>query len=190
MTVSRRVLFGKLNSTLFRALESATAFAKLRENPYVELTHWLHQIWQLNDSDLHRILRHYHIDPKVVEKYMAAALAALPAGSTSLNDFSHHIGIAVERAWILSSLEFQADRIRSGWLLTTLVQTPELRSVLLGICAEFKKIPMAALGQSLLEIITGSPEDGEGAHDGSYLAATVPEGKMKVGEKRKVSSPS
>ena len=55
MRISRRALFGKLNLTLFRGIESATAFAKLRGNPYVELTHWIHQLWQLNDSDLHRL---------------------------------------------------------------------------------------------------------------------------------------
>ena len=48
MTISRRALFGKLDLTLFRAVESATAFAKLRGNPYVELVHWVHQILQLH----------------------------------------------------------------------------------------------------------------------------------------------
>lgn len=98
MAISRRALFGKLNLTLFRSLESATAFAKLRGNPYVELTHWLHQVWQLSDSDLHRILRHYQIDPQAIEKDLAVALSALPAGATSLSDFSHHVGTAIERA--------------------------------------------------------------------------------------------
>ena len=55
MAIARRALFGKLDLTLFRAIESATAFAKLRGNPYVELAHWLHQLWQLGDSDLHRV---------------------------------------------------------------------------------------------------------------------------------------
>ena len=149
MAISRRALFGKLNLTLFRALESATAFAKLRGNPYVELTHWLHQLWQLNDSDLHRVLRHYEIDPQAVEKDLAAALSGLPAGATSLSDFSHHVAAAIERAWILSSLEFGDHRIRSGWLLAALVQTPELRRVLIGISTAFRKIPADALDESL-----------------------------------------
>ena len=42
--ISRSVLFGKLDSLLFTSLESATAFCKLRGNPYVELAHWLHQL--------------------------------------------------------------------------------------------------------------------------------------------------
>lgn len=81
MTISRRALFGKLNLTLFRSIESATAFAKLRGNPYVELTHWLHQLWQIADTDVHRICRHYQIDAQAVERDLVAALASLPSGS-------------------------------------------------------------------------------------------------------------
>lgn len=149
MAVSRRALFGKLDLTLFRAIESATAFAKLRGNPYVELTHWLHQLWQLNGSDLHRICRHYQIEPQGFERDLASALTVLPSGASSLSDFSHHIGVAVERAWIVASLEFGDRRIRSAWLLVALLQTPELRSVLLGISAAFRKIPIDSLVESV-----------------------------------------
>lgn len=173
MAISRRALFGKLNLTLFRALESATAFAKLRGNPYVELVHWLHQLWQLNDSDLHRILRHYQIEPQLIEKDLAVALSDLPAGATSLSDFSHHVGAAIERAWIVSSLEFGGHCIRSGWLLAALLQTPDLRRVLVGVSAAFQKIPADAIDESTLAIVGGSPEDNESAHDGSGLTASV-----------------
>ncbi|MDB5828518.1 MAG: type secretion ATPase, ClpV1 family, partial [Variovorax sp.] len=174
MAISRRALFGKLNITLFRAIESATAFAKLRGNPYVELTHWLHQLWQLNDSDLHRICRHYQVDLQIVEKDLASALATLPAGATSLSDFSNHIGLAVERAWIVSSLEFGGTCVRSAWLLAALLQTPELRRVVLTISPALQKIPADQLTESVADIISGSPEDREGAHDGSGLPSATP----------------
>lgn len=48
--VSRSALYGKLAGPLFRSLESATAFCKLRSNPWVELTHWLHQLTQQPDT--------------------------------------------------------------------------------------------------------------------------------------------
>ena len=174
MAISRRALFGKLDITLFRAIESATAFAKLRGNPYVELTHWLHQIWQLSDSDVHRIFRHFHVDAQAIEKDLASALATLPAGATSLSDFSNHIGLAVERAWIVSSLEFGGNCIRSAWLLAALLQTPELRRVVLTISPALQKIPADQLTESVAAIIAGSPEDHEGAHDGSGLPAAMP----------------
>jgi type VI secretion system protein VasG len=174
MAISRRALFGKLNLTLFRGIESATAFAKLRGNPYVELTHWIHQLWQLNDSDLHRVCRHYQVDTQAVETDLASALSELPSGATSLSDFSHHVEVAVERAWVLSSLEFGDRCVRGAWLLAALVQTPELRRVLLGISPAFRKIPAEQLADVLAALIAGSPEDGEGPHDGSALSPAMP----------------
>jgi ATPases with chaperone activity, ATP-binding subunit len=106
MTITRHALFGKLGSTLFKSVESATTLCKLRGNPYVELVHWLHQILQLSDSDLHRILRHCEIDLGSLERDMTRALAALPAGASSISDLSHHIETAIERAWVIATLGF------------------------------------------------------------------------------------
>src|SRR5213080_242653 len=60
--ISRATLFGKLNPLAYRAIESATVFCKLRGNPYVELVHWLHQILQTQDSDLHRVIKAFNLD--------------------------------------------------------------------------------------------------------------------------------
>ena len=60
--ISRTALFGKLNSVAYKSIEGATVFCKLRGNPYVELVHWIHQIVQTPDSDLHRIIRHFELD--------------------------------------------------------------------------------------------------------------------------------
>jgi len=60
--ISRVALFGKLDGLAYGAIDAATVFCKLRGNPYVELLHWMHQILQLQDSDLHRILRHFEVN--------------------------------------------------------------------------------------------------------------------------------
>ncbi len=60
--ISRAVLFGKLDTLLFSSLERATTFCKMRGNPYVELTHWLHQLLQHQDGDLQLIIRHFSLD--------------------------------------------------------------------------------------------------------------------------------
>src|SRR3954462_6188884 len=107
MTDIRRVsLFSKLNPMLYKALETATAFAKLRGNPYVELIHWLHQILQLQDSDLHRIVRHYELDAAGLARDLTAALDRLPRGASSVTDLSSQLEETVERAWVFGSLMF------------------------------------------------------------------------------------
>jgi hypothetical protein len=165
MAITRHALFGKLGSTLFKSVESATALCKLRGNPYVELVHWLHQILQLSDSDLHRILRHCEIDPGSLERDMTRALSVLPAGAGSISNFSHHIETAIERAWIFATLGFNDHRVRGAWLMAALVKTPELRHVLLGISPAFRSISVDGLDAALPAWIDGSPEATESAYD-------------------------
>ena len=86
--ISRSALFGKLNSLAYKAIEGATVFCKLRGNPYVELVHWVQQILQAQDSDLHRIVRHFEIDASRLAKDITEALDRLPRGATSISDLS------------------------------------------------------------------------------------------------------
>ena len=74
--ISRTALFGKLNSVAYKAIEGATVFCKLRGNPYVELVHWIQQILQTPDSDLHRIVRHFELDSSRLAKDATDAPAA------------------------------------------------------------------------------------------------------------------
>jgi len=61
--IRRAALFGKLNQVGYKGIEAATVFCKMRGNPYIELVHWIHQILQLQDSDLHcsAVLQRYPI---------------------------------------------------------------------------------------------------------------------------------
>ncbi|RQR64639.1 type VI secretion system ATPase TssH [Burkholderia sp. Bp9125] len=174
MAISRLALFGKLGGTLFKSVESATAFCKLRGNPYVELVHWLHQLLQQADSDLQRIVRHAGIDRDALDRDVARALAALPAGASSISDLSHHIEAAIERAWVLATLRFGDRRIRGAWLVAALVSTPDLRRVLLSISPLFDRIPLDQIDALLPAWIEGSPEASDAPHDNSDFSAALP----------------
>ncbi|HND53766.1 MAG TPA: type VI secretion system ATPase TssH, partial [Pirellulaceae bacterium] len=125
--ISRAKLFGKLNSLGYKAIESATTFCKLRGNPYVELVHWLHQILQLQDSDLHHILRHFELDPSKLARDFTQALDRLPRGATSISDLSSHVDDSVERGWVYATLMFGDSRVRSGHLVVALLKTRLLK---------------------------------------------------------------
>ncbi|MEM5343142.1 type VI secretion system ATPase TssH [Paraburkholderia azotifigens] len=174
MSISRRALFGKLGITLFRSIESATAFCKLRGNPFVELAHWLHQMLQLPDSDLHRIVRHAGIDRDALERDITRALNTLPAGASSMCDFSYHVELVIEQAWVLTSLEMRERRIRGAWLIAAALNTQELRRVLLFISPAFSRIPHNDLANTLLPWVEGSPEDSDAPHDNSGFSSAVP----------------
>ncbi len=165
--ISRATSFGKLNPILYKAIEGATVFAKLRGNPYVELVHWINQMLQLQDSDLHRILRHYNIDAAVLAKDMQEALDRLPRGATSLSDLSDHIDSAVERGWVCGTLMFKDAQVRGGYLVVGMLKQPSLRNALLAISRQFERIKVEALSDDLAQIVSGSPEDRLASSDGA-----------------------
>ena len=154
--ISRAALFGKLNSVAYKAIEAATVFCKLRGNPYVELAHWFHQLLQLQDSDLHRIIRQFNVEP--------ARLA---------RDLSSHVEEAVERGWVYGSLMFGESQVRTGYLVLGILKTPSLRHALLGLSSEFDKIKAEALSERFDEYVGDSPENALSASDG-FNAGAVP----------------
>ncbi|MFO1320970.1 MAG: type VI secretion system ATPase TssH [Burkholderiales bacterium] len=172
--ISRTALFGKLNSLAYRGIESATVFCKLRGNPYVELVHWLHQILQLQDSDLHRIARHFNLDAGRLAKDMTEALDRLPRGASSISDLSSHVDEAVERGWVFATLLFREGQVRTGHLIVGILKTPGLKNVLPAISREFDKVKPEALADDFAQIVGGSPEDALSAQDGSQLGAAAP----------------
>ena len=130
--ISRANLFGKLDSLAYKAIEGATVFCKLRGNPYVELVHWIQQILQTPDSDLHRIVRHFEIDASRLAKDVVESLDRLPRGATSISDLSSHVENAVERGWVYATLMFGEPRVRTGHLVVGMLKTPSLRNALDG----------------------------------------------------------
>ncbi|MEG9452902.1 MAG: type VI secretion system ATPase TssH, partial [Pantoea piersonii] len=157
--IRRSELFSKLNSPLFTALESATAFCKLRGNPYVELVHWLHQLMQLPNSDLQRLIARFGLNESQLASEIVAALDRLPRGAGTISDLAEHIDNAVERSWVYCSLSFGHSRIRGGHLLLALLKTFALRHVLLAISPQFERIDSTLLLSDFARCVAGSDEE-------------------------------
>ncbi len=167
--ISRSKLFGKLNAIGFKAIESATTFCKLRGNPYVEIVHWFHQILQLQDSDLHQIIKKFDLQPARIAKDFTDALDRLPRGATSISDLSAHVDEAVERGWLFATLMFGENQVRTGHLIVGCLKTPTLRNTLMGISREFEKIKLDLLSESFANIVAASPEESMLSKDGSSV---------------------
>ncbi len=175
--ISRVALFGKLNKVGYRAVEAATTFCKIRGNPYVELVHWVHQILQLQDSDLHRIIKQFNLEPSRVAADIVESLDKLPRGSSSITDLSSHVDEAVERGWVFATLLFGQSQVRTGHLIVGMIKTRHLRNELIGISKEFEKIKEEALTEKFDEVVGGSPEDRLAATDGYQVGGGAAPGE-------------
>jgi len=172
--ISRTALFGKLNSVAYKAIEGATVFCKLRGNPYVEVVHWVHQILQLQGSDIHSIARAFNLDPGKIARDLTESLDRLPRGATAISDLSPHIEDAVERAWVWATLKYGDVQVRTGYVVLAMLKTPALKNVLLSLTREFEKIKPEQLADDFANIVKSSPEEGLRAKDGGLAGQAAP----------------
>ena len=156
--ISRTSSFGKLSPVAYKAIEGATVFCKLRGNPFVELQHWIAQILNAPDSDLHRIVRHYNLDASALAADITQALDRLPRGAASISDISSFVDTAVERGWVYGSLMFGASQVRTGHLVVGLLKTASLRGALMGVSRQFERIHVDDLISNFNTLLAGSPE--------------------------------
>ena len=160
--ISRSASFGKLSPVAYKAIEGATVFCKMRGNPFVELQHWLVQILNAPDSDLHRIVRHFELDTAALAADLTQALDRLPRGASSISDISSFVDTAVERGWVYASLMFGERQIRTGHLLVGLLKTPSQRGALLAISRQWDKVNVDQLAAQFGTLLAGSPEAATG----------------------------
>jgi type VI secretion system protein VasG len=179
-------IFGKLDSLAYRALEAATTFCKLRGNTYVELVHWINQILQLQDSDLHRIARAFNLNPSKLVTDMQVALDKLPRGATSISGFSPHLAQVTKEAWGYATLMFNQMKVRTGHLLVAILAERQFKAMLLDISREFEKVKLDTLTDDFQKITSGSIEEGLAATEG----ATVTGGGAAPGEASGAMAPA
>ncbi len=170
--ISRVALFGKLNAVGYQAIESATVFCKLRGNPYVELEHWLAA--DAAAAGLRPAPRDPPCRARPVGRRERPHRRARPAAARRHVDFRSVEPIvenAVERGWVYATLMYGDHQVRTGHLLVAMLKSHSLRNALVGISRQFDRIDAERLADDLMTIVSGSPEDGQRATDGSCSGA-------------------
>jgi len=154
-----KALVGKLNATTRRALEAAAGLCLSRTNYNVELEHWLIKLLEPNDTDLPRILKHYEVDKSKVTRELTRSLDELKTGNARPPELSLDILDLMREAWVLTSLEYHAGRVRSGYLLAALLGDRHLSARLQKASPELGKISGEKLTKEAPALVTGTAED-------------------------------
>jgi type VI secretion system protein VasG len=176
-------LMAKLNTTCRRALEGAIGMCQSRSNYNVEVEHWLAKLMELDNTDLTRILKHYEIDGKKVMRELTKAIDGLRTGNARGPALSLEILDLMRDSFALGSLDFNTYRIRSGFLLATLLRDKAMASRLASSSAELAKVPADKIHLELQAITAGSGEDEGEVGAPTPEGAVAEPGKVQPGSK-------
>jgi type VI secretion system protein VasG len=176
-----------LNDVSRNALEGAAGLCLSRTNYDVEVEHILAKILEQDDTDLHKICRHFEVNVDRLSKDVQQALDRLKSGNSRTPGLSDRIPRWIQDAWLLASVDFGAARVRSGHLILALVAGDSFARIARDISKEFDHISPEGLQSKLTEITADSVEArdatalGEtgGVSDGAPVASGVP-GKTKA----------
>ncbi|WP_230631427.1 type VI secretion system ATPase TssH [Sphingomonas sp. Leaf37] len=171
--INRASLFGRLDAAALTSIESATGFARMRGNPYVELVHWIHLLVQDPQGDVAAIRQAFGLDEARLARDIVGTLDLLPRGASAISDFAPQVEEAIEKGWLYASLQFGAGKVRSGHLLYGMLRTPTLRNALFATSGEWRKVQAERLGSEFATIVGASAEPVEAAPPGAP-AATSP----------------
>jgi type VI secretion system protein VasG len=125
----------------------------------VDLEHFLLKLMDLGDTDLHKILRHFEVNPDRLTADLARALEGFKTGNARTPAFSPQIPKMIQDAWVLASIDYQSESIRSGHIVLGLVKDEQTARMLSSEADAFRKIKLDTLKESLLDIVKGSAED-------------------------------
>jgi type VI secretion system protein VasG len=157
--INVKALAGKLNPICRRTLEGAAGMCLSRSNYNVEIEHWLVKLLESSDTDLTRIFRHYDIDAGRVSRELTRSLDQLRTGNSRAPELSLELISLMREAWVLTSLEFNASQIRSGFLLTALLTDRSLSLRAQDSSRELAKIQADRLQREVRDLVEGTAED-------------------------------
>ncbi len=186
MNVNLKSLVGRLNDTCRGALESAAGLCLSRTNYDVEIEHILAKILEQNDTDLHRICRHFEVNVDRLSKDVETALNRLKTGNSRTPGLSDRLPRWFQDAWLVASVDFGEARVRTGHLILALLASDGTARIAREISREFSHISVESLEKNLSDVTADSFEARESMSlgetagvSGAPVASGVP-GKTKA----------
>jgi len=181
---SLKSLIAKLNDTCRTALEQAAGFCLAQTHYEVDLEHFLCKLLDAQDSDLHKILRYFEINESRLRGDLARALDGFKTGNARTPALSPRIPKMIQDAWLVASIDHQAQQVRSGHILIGILSDDETARMLLNSAESLRKISLETLSQNLRDITAGSAEDkAEGSRQGAGAGAADPGAPPAAGTK-------
>src|SRR5947207_888760 len=159
MYVNLRSLISKFNATTRNATEAAAGLCLSRTHYNVEIEHYLFKLLDVTDGDFALIAKHAEIDKARFATDLTRALDRFKTGNGRTPSLSPDFVETMTQAWIVTSIEFGATQIRTGFTVLALAASDRLSRIVREISKEFQKISPEDLRKNFHQIVRGSKED-------------------------------
>jgi type VI secretion system protein VasG len=177
MPVNLRSLIGKLNDTTRSTLEAAAGLCLSRTHYDIEIEHYLLKLLDTSNSDFAAITKHFEINKSHLAAELTRSLDKLKSGNARTPALSPTVRQMLTEAWIVGSIDFGADRIRSGFTVLALATDEELARLMRDVSKEFAKIDSESLRKDFAGIVALSNEEAAPAPGAAETGGRLPVGK-------------
>jgi type VI secretion system protein VasG len=177
--MNMRSLIAKLNATTRGALEQAVELCKARTHSDAEVEHFLAKLAEATDTDFFHIMRHYGVDASRLSAEITARLNSLRSGSAGAPMLGMRLMDMLEKAWLIGSIDYQGDTIRSGFIVLAMLDDRGLFRYVSEWSGELGRLSADMLRRDFLSLIASSRENAERSATASPAAApsmTAPAG--------------
>jgi type VI secretion system protein VasG len=158
MGINLRGLIGKLNNQTRNAVEAAAGLCLGRTHYDVEIEHYLMKALDGTDHDIAFILRQCGVDRSRLAADLAKSLDKLKTGNARTPTLSPSLTRMLTQAWVIGSVDYGANRIRTGHTLVALTTDEELVRLVREVSREFAKINGESLRQDFASMVGDSIE--------------------------------
>ena len=124
VSVDIKSLLNRLNPYCTNCLEGAAGLCVSRTHYEVTIEHLLTKLLEEPQSDLPLILRQFDNDPGRVKKAVDQAIEQFRTGNAARPVFSPLLMELFQEGWLVSSVDLDQPKIRSGGLLLAMLNKP------------------------------------------------------------------
>ncbi|HUB16930.1 MAG TPA: type VI secretion system ATPase TssH [Acetobacteraceae bacterium] len=167
VAIDLKQLVGHLNDPCRRALEAAIGLTSTRTHYNVEIEHWLATLADRTDGDVSVILKHYEIEPGRFAADLNRSLERMKTGNGRVPSLAPELTELMKQAWLFTSLDQSAGKIRSGHLLWALLADENLARHARDASSQLLKIAPDLLKRDFGTITANSAEAQEAAAFGA-----------------------
>jgi type VI secretion system protein VasG len=159
MALNLKSLIGRLNQASRTALEGAAGLCLSRTHYDVEIEHFLLKVLDRSDEDAVALLRAFGVDKARLAGELTRSLDKLKTGNPRTPALSPSLVKMLSEAWLIGSIDYNAERVRTGFAILALLSNEELSRRILEVSRELAKINVEVLRKDLLALVATSREE-------------------------------